>query len=518
MTATKDTASGKRDIGESHSSIGLLGAEEQPLFVEFLTDFSSKHFFDLSSRASLSQNRAALGLVWIQAQWCQVAVAQRERIISDFLSHQLEQAARGLDGKIFSTCVTLDEDDEEAFLEQTKTPPSSLPALALVARVTKDGSSGNATQAFLKYLHPIPSSLLRRIVSANSRDTDMLVVAKHLRSAIYAMEDELAYPIQFTACQEALRIFVGGDRSSVGKSSTCLGLMANLLQSMEPHELAYIKPATQSESVQLIETYCEHHGIRCVPVGPLVYYRGFTRAFLAGQIEESTQELLANCGAAVDRVARGKKVVLVDGVGFPAVGSICGTSNAHVAAACGYPTFDTVNNTIIRRPPGVLLIGGSGVGAAVDAYNLNATYFQHHNVPVMGAIFNKLSIDGFYSLENCREQVTRYFDLQQALHNPPLQQRPFGFVPLFPQLQQGLEAVNQFAKVFQTHVDVSGILLAAQNIKQNFQSSVSQNFGVAASTKTFKAAAHVPQSFNRSKKSRQEIEQGAINAGAAPSA
>lgn len=59
----------------------------------------------------------------------------------------------------------------------------------------------------------------------------------------------------------------------------------------------------------------------------------------------------------------GKRVVIVDGVGYPSVGSICNLSNAHIAQALGSP---------------VLLIGKSGVGDAVDSFNINAKYFESY--------------------------------------------------------------------------------------------------------------------------------------------
>jgi hypothetical protein len=49
---------------------------------------------------------------------------------------------------------------------------------------------------------------------------------------------------------------------------------------------------------------------------------------------------------------RGRKVVVVDGVGFPAVGSIVGMSNA-----------------VLARAP-VVLVCPRGVGNAVDSFNL----------------------------------------------------------------------------------------------------------------------------------------------------
>lgn len=70
-----------------------------------------------------------------------------------------------------------------------------------------------------------------------------------------------------------LRVFVAGDRSQVGKSSVCLGLLAALLRAgYSPGELAYIKPATQCESPQLIGKFCGSHGT-CFALHPRSYNR-----------------------------------------------------------------------------------------------------------------------------------------------------------------------------------------------------------------------------------------------------
>lgn len=330
---------------------------------------------------------------------------------------------------------------------------------------------------------------------------------------------------------DAIRIFVSGDRSSVGKSSVCLGILGNLVQFMgyAPSSLAYIKPATQCEAPQLVQAYCDQVGIECVPVGPIVYYKGFTRAFLAGETE-STPELLAKASEAVDRIARGKRVILIDGVGFPAVGSICGTDNAAVACACGYRTKrDTLDNhTLSRHPPGVLLVGGSGVGAAVDAFHLNATYFEMHQVPVLGAIFNKLELDGFYSLENCRTQVTSYFLKNQ--HQRDLGRQPFGFVPVFAGLagdtSSALEHVNEWIRLFGQYVNVQGIVEAAKQVKEDAgkHTTIPTSAMIQTNARPFKKiklSLQVPLPSSNDLQptlTRMEIEQRAIAGGAAPSA
>ena len=73
-------------------------------------------------------------------------------------------------------------------------------------------------------------------------------------------------------------IFISGDRSSVGKSTTCLAIIAALVKlGVDPNAIAYIKPVTQCESEQPITRYCNKVGIVNQGIGPIVFYKGFTR-------------------------------------------------------------------------------------------------------------------------------------------------------------------------------------------------------------------------------------------------
>ena len=255
----------------------------------------------------------------------------------------------------------------------------------------------------------------------------------------------------------AIRIFVAGDKSQVGKSTVCLGLLGSFLNLGYPaSKLAYIKPATQCEEQQLVTTFCEANGIACVPVGPIVYFKGFTRAFLSGNTE-SSEKLLSNAAAAVDELAKGKDIVIVDGVGYPSVGSICGTSNADVALSCG--PLSPIGQ---RLPMPVLLIGKSGVGDAVDSFNLNATFFETKGIPVVGCIFNRLSLDGFYSYRNCKESVDQYF----ALSRPT--QMPFGYIPdMSNDMYEGMtpfERSELLITAFSQHVDVQALIDVSRSV------------------------------------------------------
>lgn len=500
---------------------------------------------------------AALGFVLMHGSWCRLdgrknkkkiddRHRQRRRLLTDLaegLTRGLSGGERGRSCRIFATSVQVDDcDDSQSLLigdndddHDTKNdknsrrrsklpiPPGELPCLAVVFQTS------DMEHSDLRYVSKVSPSDLASAATSDVAAEARNRILKAAKATVVGVENDYDLPVSPESCADAIRIFVAGDRSSVGKSSVCLGIVGDLLsrRGYGPEDLAYIKPATQSESPQLIQRYCERHGVDCVPIGPLVYYRGFTRAFLSGEAGTTSQELLDTCGSAVDRLARGKKVVLIDGVGFPAVGSICGTDNASVARSCGYPATSGR-----RSQPGVILVGGSGVGAAVDAFNLNATYFENAGVPVMGAIFNKLSVEGYYSLENCKREVTKYFEQndQQVQRN----RRAFGFLPLFPDIADkanGMECVDEFIRTFGERVDVGAILAAAVAVKAspppragisgNPPSTISKNTSngdghraAAPPPKRRKVLSHQQQPA----RARDAIEQEAILAGAAPSA
>jgi len=394
--------------------------------------------------------------------------------------------------------------DNDAVHSMGSCPPSELPALVVVAQ---HESMVHSVSEFVLGISPLN---LLQLAEGNSSIVKDWV--PQVRDAVSSVRAKITTVTQSDNQEEAIRIFVSGDKSSVGKSSVCLGILGSLVSmGYDPSSLAYIKPATQCEAPQLIQAYCEKAGIPCVPVGPVVYFKGFTRAFLAGETESSSQ-LLASGGTAVDELARGKRLVMIDGVGFPSVGSICGTDNVSMARACGYPTGETGG----RTPIGVLIVGGSGVGAAVDAFNLNATYFKARDVPVLGAVFNKLSLEGFYSLENCREQVTKYFD--QA----PTESRPFGFVPLTPGISgdsdSAMDHVDEYIRLFRDHVDVKGIVEAATRHMPSVSKRGQPPLNVNGGSRPAKRLKMNGAGTTNQMLSREAIEAKAKQAGAAPSA
>lgn len=452
---------------------------------------------------------ASVGLFLVYGSWNSSVSRQPDTGIMDLMGKLLPVSPRSdtnyVTGKIQADCD--DGNMEECFDDSFPCPPEQLPCVLVLLH-----RKSMITPIF-EYLDSLKSStILNYLQSQNIFISEVSAQFEQLRLS-YGMEPSVHH-IPADARNNpntGTRLFVAGDRMSVGKTSVCLGILGTLVAQGYPCEsLAYIKPATQNESPQLVQRYCERMGIACVPIGPIVYYRGFTRAFLAGDTESSS-DLLAMVEVAVDNLARGKHVVVVDGVGFPAVGSICGTDNASIARASGY--LDAT--TQVRIPAAALMVGGSGVGSAVDAYNLNSTYFERAQVPVLGALFNKLSLKGFYSLDNCKQQITSYFE--QNTHQTNLKRLPFGFVPLHSGIasNEPMKHVDDYIRIFARNVDVPGIIEAALMTKDE-----------PITMEITNPNPHVHNAFKRQKlesgsiaaRSRAEIEQQAILRGAAPSA
>lgn len=184
---------------------------------------------------------------------------------------------------------------------------------------------------------------------------------------------------------EQCRLFVAAAAGSGGgKSTICLNLLHLLLQNHSPEELAYIKPATQGIQQTLVAKYCHSKGISCRHVGPLVFFRGFTQKFLEEELDpadfgstqkEYTQRLHEKISQSVEAISVGKKVVLIDGVGYPGVGSIVNCSNAVIARLCKAT---------------VLIVGKGGLGDCVDSYTMAREYFKTEQVPVCGLIVNRV--------------------------------------------------------------------------------------------------------------------------------
>ena len=172
-------------------------------------------------------------------------------------------------------------------------------------------------------------------------------------------------------------IYVMGSESGAGKSTVCLGILAQLLVSgLAPNQLAYIKPVTQCIAKQTVSLFCEQTKIPCMDIGNLVFRKGFSRDFIDGLTKQS-DELMADVLASILSIGKDKDVVIIDGVGDPSVGSIAGVSNVDVA---------------LSLPCSVIFVGKPGIGAAIDNTVLCVSFMQLKGLKNIGIIYNKIPL------------------------------------------------------------------------------------------------------------------------------
>ena len=189
-------------------------------------------------------------------------------------------------------------------------------------------------------------------------------------------------------------------------------------------------------------------------------------------------------------------------------------------------------NLVVPIP--VLLVGKSGVGDAIDSYNLNATYFESNKVPVLGSVFNRLSLDGFYSLENCKKAIESYFEQYRP------DKQPFGFIPEVQgiansrketnesdatengdgrsQLDIAMDHAGQFIEAFDKYVDVAAIVRAAKDTTNRLATSDDgvDDYPRAAKRARIEKGTKISNGASQNiRLSRAQIEQAAKSAGAA---
>jgi dethiobiotin synthetase len=175
-------------------------------------------------------------------------------------------------------------------------------------------------------------------------------------------------------------IYVMGSESGAGKSTVCMGMLAQLLESgLAPEQLAYIKPVTQCVITQTVALFCEQTKILCLDIGNLVFRKGFSRDFIDG-LTKPSDELKADVLASILEISKDKEVVIIDGVGDPSVGSVVGVSNVDVALLLSCH---------------VVFVGKPGIGAALDNTVLCVSFMQNKGLTNIGVIYNKIPLSAY---------------------------------------------------------------------------------------------------------------------------
>jgi dethiobiotin synthetase len=182
-------------------------------------------------------------------------------------------------------------------------------------------------------------------------------------------------------------IFVAATRQHVGKTTCSLALCSGLKKRFS--KVGFIKPVGQQHVevksdgknavIRVDKDVClvrEHFNLDHIDyqfMSPVIIPAGYTKRYVDGEITLESQ--VKDVETAMEHISSASDVVLVEGTGHCAVGSIVGLNNAKVASLIGAD---------------MVLVANGGLGSAFDELELNRLLCQHYNVRIAGVILNKV--------------------------------------------------------------------------------------------------------------------------------
>lgn len=211
------------------------------------------------------------------------------------------------------------------------------------------------------------------------------------------------------------RVFIAATRQNDGKTTTSLGLLAEIQKRYS--KVGYIKPVGQrfveieekkiDEDTVLMDSV---YDLDCplIDMSPIAIEPDFTRRYLQ---DANRAELVSRIQKAFDRVAWEKDFVLCEGSGHAGVGSVFDLSNAQVARELNAK---------------VVIVTRGGIGKPIDEVVLNQALFDRHGVEVIGVIINKVLPDKLdYIAEFARKGLQRHgLELLGVLPHAPTLSHP----------------------------------------------------------------------------------------------
>ncbi|MHB0857506.1 MAG: AAA family ATPase [Anaerolineae bacterium] len=265
-------------------------------------------------------------------------------------------------------------------------------------------------------------------------------------------------------------VFVVGTDRNIGKTVTCIGIIAKLLSDEYGYtmdDIGFIKPVGQQtisvtnpdgrsmqadKDAALVTSLL---GIECCGyehMSPVVWQEGVTATFIDESAERDPQEgrvaFLEQIRDAYEHVAAGKRTVIVEGTGQPGVGSVAGVSNADVINALrdmGVPVF-------------VILVTRAGIGSTIDQVFPYLLALDHMGTEVDGLVINGVIPA---KMDKVRHYLEAYYgSMFQRLYGDRLtvQKAPriLGFVPSIPELRYPTMRLiaEDLAKERESHIEI----------------------------------------------------------------
>lgn len=223
-------------------------------------------------------------------------------------------------------------------------------------------------------------------------------------------------------------IFIAATGQNVGKTTLCLGILANLRKRYG--RVGFIKPIGQ-QHVKIDDTinvdkdvllFKKHFKLNSdwTDMSPVIIPSGFTREFLDEKISvDSLQQKIIH---SFNKIYAENAFTIVEGTGHVGVGSIVNMNNAKVASDLGLD---------------VVIIASGGLGSAHDELAMNITMCHHYHLKVQGVILNRV-------LDDKRDMIMDYIPKSLRKWNIPL----IGCVPYNSFLNT--PAIKDFESLFET--------------------------------------------------------------------
>lgn len=203
------------------------------------------------------------------------------------------------------------------------------------------------------------------------------------------------------------KIYVAATGQHVGKTTSTLGIVANLLK--QGYSAGYCKPVGQ-QYVSLdgkiadkdAVLFSQVIGFEVIPElhSPVVLARGATKKFLDKPDVYNYEDDIMKAAKQLEEAC---DIVVYEGTGHPGVGSVVGLSNADVANMLG---------------AGIVMVVEGGIGRTIDRLHMSMALFREQKLPVLGVIVNKV-------IPEKQEEIRYYLDKKLKEWNIPL----LGVVP-----------------------------------------------------------------------------------------
>lgn len=277
-------------------------------------------------------------------------------------------------------------------------------------------------------------------------------------------------------------IFVAAARQHVGKTTTTLGLIS-CFRNMGI-DVGYCKPVGQKflnvggmqvdKDTVLFANQLKFN-IEPDLHSPVILGKGATEAFLDNPTDFDYEKRVIRAKEALNNR---RELLIYEGTGHPGVGSIAGLSNAKVAK---------------MLDAGVILIVEGGIGSSIDMFNMCASLFREAQVPIIGAILNKVRID---KMEKVKHYVGKWLNAQGI---PLLGAIPYDESLAFPLVKTVVESIKGDVIYFedQLYQKVEDILPGTLVDKKSLKSF--QNLLLVVSNRNLSRAIKKVKNFSKIK-------------------